>query len=144
MFAKPAAHRWSLTLKWEVSTCNTRNLFFAIKMDSDKSIHLRHSSMDTSHTRIFPARDRKVRPRGSVQSRCLLSHRVDVVRLLHQAIFLRSGHNCKVERKEKSRRLFETDLRIYERRHRLPVTLSLSLSFFWGGGKDERMSGMGW
>lgn len=87
----------------------------------------RHESQCT-HS---PACDRKVTPRGSVQSRCSLFHRVDVVRL-HRARFLRSGHNCKVERKEKSRRLFETDLRIYERRHRLPVTLS--------AGRDLRPS----
>lgn len=58
---------------------------------------------------------------------CTIS--VSVV-LSRQAKFLRSGHNCEVERKEKSRRLFETDLRIYERQHRLPVTL--------GAGRDLR------
>lgn len=84
---------------------------------------IQFSRHESQCTRILPACDRKVTPRGSVQSRCSLFHRVDVVRL-HQARFLRSGHNCKVERKEKSRRLFETDLRIYEQRHRLPVTLS--------------------
>lgn len=40
--------------------------------------------------------------------------------------------NCEVERQEKSRRLFETDLGIYERQHRLPVTL--------GAGRDLRLS----
>lgn len=99
-------------------------------MGSDKSISMTQFGRHDSQC-VLPACDRKVTPRGSVQSRCSLFHRVDVVRL-HRARFLRSGHNCKVERKEKSRRLFETDLRIYERRHRLPVTLSV--------GRDLRAS----
>jgi len=65
--------------------------------------------------------------------------RAGAVRLC-QVRFLRSGHNCKVKRKEKSWRLFETDLGIYEQQHRLPVTLGaerdLRLSFRGEGRKD--------
>lgn len=64
------------------------------------------------------------------------------------ARFLLSGHSCEVERREKSRRLFETDLGMYERQHRLPVTLGaerdLRLSLLGrGGGEGRKDAGNG-